>query len=73
MQTVAGKTRGDFTAEMHGSRNLPNLSRSGGNETEPVQVVVATDPAARIGHVITEYRPDLEHFEPDLRTGRKHS
>jgi hypothetical protein len=30
-----------------------------GNETELVQVVAATDPAARICHVITTYRPDL--------------
>jgi hypothetical protein len=44
-----------------------------GNETEPVQVVVATDPAARICHVITAYRPDLEHLEPDFKTGRKQS
>jgi hypothetical protein len=39
--------------------------------TEPVRVVVAADPAARICHVITAYRPDLEHFEPDFRTRRK--
>jgi hypothetical protein len=59
---------------MHGSRNLPNLSKGGGgNETEPMQVVVATDPAARICHVITAYRPDLEHFEADFKSRRKRS
>ena len=46
---------------------------AGGNETEPVQVVVATNPAARICHVITVYRPDLERFEPGFRIGRKRS
>jgi Domain of unknown function (DUF4258) len=40
-------------------------------ETEPVHVVVAADPTARICHVITAYRPDLEHFEPGFRTRRK--
>jgi hypothetical protein len=45
----------------------------GGNETEPVQVVVATDLASRICHVITGYRSDLKHFELDSRTGRKQS
>jgi hypothetical protein len=35
----------------------------GEHETEPVQVVVATDPAAWACHVITAYRPDIEHFE----------
>jgi YgiT-type zinc finger domain-containing protein len=40
-----------------------------GNETEPVRVVVATDPAARIRHVITGYRSDLEHFEQISRPG----
>jgi hypothetical protein len=38
---------------------------------EPVHVVAAADPVARICHVITAYRPDLEHFEPDLRTRRE--
>ena len=42
-------------------------------ETAPVHVVVAADPVARICHVITAYRPDLEHFEPDFRTRKKQS
>lgn len=37
---------------------------------EPVHVVAAADPVAQVCHVITAYRPDLEHFEPDLRTRR---
>lgn len=40
-------------------------------EAEPVHVVAAADPAARICHVITAYRPDIEHFEPDFRTRRE--
>ena len=39
-------------------------------EPDPVHVVAAADSAARIGHIITAYRPDIEHFEQDLRTRR---
>jgi hypothetical protein len=39
-------------------------------ESDPVHVVAAADSAARICHIITAYRPDLEHFEQDLRTRR---
>lgn len=42
-------------------------------EVEPLHVVVAADPIARICHVITAYRPDLEYFEPDFRSRRKKS
>ncbi|MHB8454952.1 MAG: hypothetical protein ACYDDO_09715 [Acidiferrobacterales bacterium] len=40
---------------------------------EPVHVVAAAEPAARIGRVITAYRPDLGNFEPDFRVRRKKS
>jgi hypothetical protein len=39
-------------------------------ESDPVHVVAAADSAARICHIITAYRPDIEHFEQDLRTRR---
>jgi hypothetical protein len=42
-------------------------------ETDPVHVVAAADPDARICHAITAYRPDLEHFEPDWKTRKKES
>jgi len=38
---------------------------------EPVHVVAAADATARICHVVTAYRPDLEHFEPGFRTRRR--
>jgi len=38
---------------------------------QPLHVVAAVDPVARVCHVITAYRPDLEHFEPGFRTRRK--
>ena len=39
-----------------------------GNDKEPLHVVAAVDSVARIGHVITAYRPDLEHFNTDFKT-----
>jgi hypothetical protein len=42
-------------------------------ETEPLPVVAAADPAARIGHLIPAYRPDIEHFEPEFTIERKQS
>lgn len=42
-------------------------------DSSPLHVVAATDPAAQICHIITAYRPDLEHFEPDFRTRRNKS
>lgn len=39
----------------------------------PVYVMAAVDPATSIGHVITAYRPDLDHFEADLKTRRTKS
>ena len=42
-------------------------------EADPVHVVAAADPDALICHVITAYRPDLQHFEPDWKTRKKES
>jgi len=38
---------------------------------EPLHVVASLDPSDHVCHVITAYRPDTEHFEPDFRTRRK--
>lgn len=40
-------------------------------ETEPLHVVAAAESADSVCHVITAYRPDLEHFEADYKTRRK--
>jgi len=37
---------------------------------EPLHAVVAYDSASQLCHVITDYRPDLIHFEADLITLR---
>ena len=39
-------------------------------EREPLHVVAAFDPKSQYCFVITVYRPDLEHFEPDYKTRR---
>ncbi len=41
-------------------------------EAQPLHVVVAADVAASVAHVITVYRPDLQHFESDWKTRRRH-
>jgi len=40
-------------------------------EREPIHVVAAIDPAAKICHVIAAYRPGQDRFEADFRTRRK--
>lgn len=40
-------------------------------EEQPLHVVAAADSASRVCHIVTVYRPDLEHFEADLKTRRK--
>jgi len=40
-------------------------------ETEPLHVVAAAESVDSVCHVITAYRPDLEHFEADYKTRRK--
>ena len=40
-------------------------------EPEPLHVIVAFDPDFGNCHVITVYQPDMNHFEPDLKTRRK--
>ena len=38
---------------------------------EPLHVVVAWSGKAGICHVITAYRPDLQHFEQDFKTRKR--
>lgn len=50
----------------------PSALFLGWPEGRPLHAVVALE--AQIPHcfVITAYRPDLEHFEPDFKTRRRH-
>jgi len=40
-------------------------------DREPLHVVCAYDATNRVTNIITVYHPDLEHFEPDLKTRRR--
>jgi hypothetical protein len=42
-------------------------------EQQALHVVAAVDSGSGICHVITAYRPDLDHFEPDFKTRSKRS
>lgn len=37
-------------------------------DDEPLHVVAAVDHEATTCHIVTVYRPDLEHFEADFKT-----
>ncbi len=50
---------------------FPSAPFLGGTIGEPLHVVAAFDPKTQWAFVITAYRPDLEHFESDLKTRRK--
>jgi hypothetical protein len=38
---------------------------------DPVHVVVGYDESRKEAHIVTAYRPDFDHFEPDYKTRRK--
>jgi len=48
----------------------PSMLFLGWVEGEPYHVVVAFNPEDNQIFIITAYRPDLEHFEPDYKTRR---
>lgn len=50
---------------------FPSALFLGWKENEPLHIVVALDSVNQRGYIITTYRPDLEHFEPDFKTRRK--
>jgi len=38
---------------------------------QPLHVIAAVDQSSETCHVVTVYRPDLEHFEADFKTRRR--
>jgi hypothetical protein len=48
----------------------PSALIFGWYENEPLHVVVVFDADNERCYIITAYRPDLEHFEPDYKTRR---
>ena len=50
----------------------PSALFLGWDKGEPFHVVTALDSESGYCFIITAYRPDLEHFEPDYKTRRQH-
>ncbi len=49
---------------------FPSALLFGWKGNDPIHVVVALDSTRQQGYIIAVYRPDLEHFNPDLKTRR---
>ena len=62
--------RGEVIERYPGDRPFPSLLIHLVGDL-PLHVVAAADVETGTCHVITVYRPDLDHFEPDLKTRRK--
>lgn len=70
VEAVSAVINGEIVEAYPADRPYPSCLILG-VEAEPVHVVVSVDPVARICHVITAYRPDLEDFESDFKTRRQ--
>jgi len=62
---------GEEIEEYANDTPFPRALLFGWKGNEPIHVVVALDSIGQEGYIITVYRPDLEHFNPDFRTRRK--
>lgn len=62
---------GEVVASYQDDSPFPRLLIDGRLEDDVLHVVVAFDGIESCCYVITAYRPDLEHFENDLKTRRK--
>jgi hypothetical protein len=62
---------GDVIASYQDDSPFPSLLLNGRSGRDVLHVVVAFDETESYCYVITVYRPDLEHFENDLKTRRK--
>jgi len=63
--------KGEVIASYQDDSPFPGLLVDGRLNDEVLHVVVAFDEIESCCYIITAYRPDLEHFEGDLKTRRK--
>ena len=63
---------GEIIENYPDDKPYPSALFLGWFEEEPFHVVTAFDSLSEYCFVITAYRPDLEHFEPDYKTRRHH-
>ncbi|MDZ7690979.1 MAG: DUF4258 domain-containing protein [Balneolaceae bacterium] len=63
--------KGELIEEYVDDHPLPSGLFLGFIGNEPHHVVAAVDREADWCYIVTAYKPDLEHFEPDFKTRRK--
>ena len=63
---------GELIEDYPDDKPYPSALFLGWPKGEPIHVVVAFDSESGYYFVITAYRPDLEHFESDYKTRRRH-
>ena len=63
---LSGEQIEDYPAD----KPFPSALFMGWTTNEPLHVVAAFDSVSQWAYIITTYRPDLEHFEPDFKTRR---
>lgn len=61
---------GEIIEEYPDDKPFPNALFLGWLEGMPLHVVAALDSQSSCCYVITAYKPNLEHFEPDYKTRR---
>ena len=61
---------GEIIEDYPDDKPFPTALFLGWSEGEPFHVVTALDSSTGYCFIITVYRPDLNHFEPDSRTRR---
>jgi hypothetical protein len=69
-EVLRAVTDGEIIETYAGDRPYPSCLMLRVGEA-PLHVVAALDQDAGVCYIITAYRPDHEHFEPDFRTRRK--
>ena len=63
---------GEIIEDYPDDKPYPSALFLGWLKEEPFHVIAAIDSLNDCCFVITAYRPDLEHFESDYKTRRKH-
>jgi hypothetical protein len=63
---------GEIIEDYPDDKPYPSALFLGWIKGEPFHVVAAHDSETGYCFIITAYRPDLEHFEPDFKTRRQH-
>ena len=63
---------GELIEDYPDYKPYPSALFLGWTKGEPIHVVAAFDSESGYCFIITAYKPDLEHFEPDFKTRRRY-